>query len=109
LQTVDYALYIQKIRFEFLKAHLWAAADILRRSLEPLGYRRPIMTLLFIKRFNDTFEENADKLIKERKEKNKHYVKQEVVLKKIPVTETKTITEEVKNERLADSIGKGIE
>jgi type I restriction-modification system DNA methylase subunit len=38
------------------------------------------MTLLFIKRLNDTFEENAEKLIKEEKSqkeayenKNRHY------------------------------------
>jgi stress response protein YsnF len=41
--------------------------------------------------------------------KKKPYVKQEVVLKKRPVTETNLITEEVKNERLDDSNGKGIE
>ena len=28
---------------------------------------QPVMTLLFIKRLNDTFEENAEKLIKEGK------------------------------------------
>ena len=60
---------------------MWAAADILRGSLDPADYRQPIMTLLFIKRLNDTFEENAEKLIKEEgkseKEaygnKNRHY------------------------------------
>jgi type I restriction enzyme M protein len=49
--------------------------------LDPADYRQPIMTLLFIKRLNDTFEENAEKLIKEEgkseKEafgnKNRHY------------------------------------
>jgi stress response protein YsnF len=42
--------------------------------------------------------------------KKKPYIKEEVVLKKRPVTETKTITEEeVKNERLSDNSGKGIE
>jgi type I restriction enzyme M protein len=60
---------------------LWAAADILRGSLDPADYRQPIMTLLFIKRLNDTFEENAEKLIKEEgksekeayRNKNRHY------------------------------------
>lgn len=59
---------------------MWATADILRGSLDPADYRQPIMTLLF-KRLNDTFEENAEKLIKEegrsKKEayenKNRHY------------------------------------
>jgi type I restriction-modification system DNA methylase subunit len=31
-------------------------------SLDPSDYRQPIMTLLFLKRLNDTFEENAEKL-----------------------------------------------
>jgi integrase len=79
--TVNYTLFNQKITFDFLKSHLWAAADILRGSLDPADYRQPIMTLLFIKRLNDTFEENPEKLIKEEgkseKEaygnKNRHY------------------------------------
>ena len=58
-KPVNYTLFNQKITFEFLKAHSWAAADILRGSLDPAVYRQPIMTLLFIKRLNDTFEENA--------------------------------------------------
>jgi len=41
--------------------------------------------------------------------KKEPYVKEEVVLKKRRVTETKTITEEVKSERLADSSGKDVE
>ena len=51
-----------KITFEFLKSHLWSAADILRGSLDASEYRQPVMTLLFLKRLNDTFEENAEKL-----------------------------------------------
>ena len=60
----NYTLYNQKITFEFLKSHLWSAADILRGSLDASEYRQPVMTLLFLKRLNDTFEENAEKLIK---------------------------------------------
>lgn len=55
-------LFDEKITFEELKKHLWAAADILRGSVEPSVYRQPVMTLLFLKRLNDTFEENAEKL-----------------------------------------------
>ena len=59
---------------------------------------------------NDTFEENAENLIQANKMRNKPYVEEQLVLKvRKPVTETKTITEEEKNERLADSSGKGIE
>jgi len=66
-KPVNYTLNSQKITFEFLKAHLWGAADILRGSLDPSEYRQPVMTLLFLKRLNDTFEENAEKLIKQGK------------------------------------------
>ena len=41
--------------------------------------------------------------------KKEPYVKEEVVLKKRRVTETKTITEEVKSERLADTSEKDVE
>jgi type I restriction-modification system DNA methylase subunit len=64
-KPVNYGLFNQKITFEFLKSHLWAAADILRGSLDPADYRQPIMMLLFIERFNYTFEKNAEKLVKE--------------------------------------------
>ena len=46
-------------------------SDILRGSLDPSEYRQPIMTLLFLKRLNDTFEENAEKLIKEGKSRKR--------------------------------------
>jgi hypothetical protein len=42
--------------------HLWGAADILRGSLDLVDYRQPVMTSLFLKRLNDTFEENAENL-----------------------------------------------
>jgi len=37
---------------------------MLRGSLVPAEYRQEVMTLLFLKRQNDTFEEKAEKLIK---------------------------------------------
>jgi type I restriction enzyme M protein len=71
---VNYSLDIPgKITFEFLKSHLWSAADILRGSLDPSEYRQPVMTLLFIKRLNDTFEENAENLIKQGKSQKEAY------------------------------------
>ena len=39
-----------KITFDFLKDHLWSAADILRGSLDASEYRQPVMALLFLKR-----------------------------------------------------------
>lgn len=72
-RPVNYSLDTQKITFEFLKSHLWRAADILRGSLDASEYRQPVMTLLFLKRLNDTFEENADKLIKHGKSEKEAY------------------------------------
>ncbi|HEX2231713.1 MAG TPA: type I restriction-modification system subunit M N-terminal domain-containing protein [Nitrososphaeraceae archaeon] len=46
--TANYSFFNQKITFDFLKYHLWAAADILRGSLDPADYRQPIMTLLLL-------------------------------------------------------------
>jgi type I restriction-modification system DNA methylase subunit len=63
-----------KITFDFLKDHLWSAADILRGSLDASEYRQPVMTLLFLKRLNDTFEENAEKLIKKDMNKKEKYI-----------------------------------
>ena len=57
----------QKVTLEFLKSHLWKAADILRGSLDASEYRQPVMTLLFLKRLNDRFEENLENLRKEGK------------------------------------------
>ena len=65
----------QKISFEFLKSHLWSAADILRGSLDSSEYRQPVMTLLFLKRLNDTFEENAENLINKGINKKEAYNK----------------------------------
>ena len=64
-----------KITFDFLKSHLWSAADILRGSLDASEYRQPVMTLLFLKRLNDTFEENAEKLIKKGMNQKEAYSK----------------------------------
>jgi len=54
-----------KITLDALKSHLWKAADILRGSLDAQEYRQPVMTILFLKRLNDLFEENVEKLVKE--------------------------------------------
>ena len=58
-----------KLTFDELKSHLWDAADILRGSLDASEYRQPIMTMLFLKRLNDQFEERAEKLVKQGKSK----------------------------------------
>ena len=52
-----------KVTLESLKAHLWKASDILRGSLDASEYRQPVMTLLFLKRLNDRFEERVEELV----------------------------------------------
>ena len=63
----------EKVTLEALKAHLWNAADILRGSLDASEYREPVMTVLFLKRLNDRFEENVEELIKKGIPKQKAY------------------------------------
>ena len=62
---------IEKLTLEKLKNHLWKSADILRSSLDPDQYRQPIMAILFLKRLNDTFEENVERLVKEGQTRKK--------------------------------------
>ncbi len=50
IKPANFTLGNQKIIFDFLKSHLWSAADIIRGSLDPSEYRQPVMTLLFLKR-----------------------------------------------------------
>jgi type I restriction enzyme M protein len=42
-----------------LERHLWAAADILRGSIDSTEYKHYILGLLFLKRISDRFEEGA--------------------------------------------------
>ena len=57
-------LLSDKISVESLKSYLWKASDILRGSMDAQEYRQPVMTILFLKRLNDTFEENVENFIK---------------------------------------------
>ena len=66
----------EKLTLEALKSHLWKASDILRGSLDASEYREPVMTMLFLKRLNDRFEENVEKLVangKSEKEANQDF------------------------------------
>jgi type I restriction-modification system DNA methylase subunit len=46
-----------------LNSHLWAAADILRGSIDSADYKNYIFGFLFLKRLSDRFEEEAQLLI----------------------------------------------
>jgi len=52
----------EKLTFQKLKQHLDDAADILRGDIDASEFRQPIMTLMFLKRLNDQFIENAERL-----------------------------------------------
>ncbi len=52
-----------KLTRERLNGHLWAAADILRGSIDSSDYKNYIFGFLFLKRLSDRFEEEAEHLI----------------------------------------------
>ncbi len=51
-----------KITQQQLETHLWTSADILRGSIDSSDYKHYIFGLLFLKRMNDVFIEEAKKL-----------------------------------------------
>jgi type I restriction enzyme M protein len=54
-----------KLTREQLERHLWAAADILRGSIDSSDYKNFIFGLLFLKRLSDRFEEECEELRRE--------------------------------------------
>ncbi len=54
-----------KLMQQELETHLWKAADILRGSIDSSDYKNYIFGMLFLKRLNDVFEEEAEKIEKE--------------------------------------------
>ncbi len=54
-----------KLTREQLEGYLWAAADILRGSIDSSDYKQFIFGLLFLKRLSDRFEEECEELVKD--------------------------------------------
>jgi len=57
---------MRKIDLETLKSHLWESANILRGSIDASDYKNYIFGMLFLKRLSDVFDEEIDKLKKEK-------------------------------------------
>ena len=51
------------ITLQDLESHLWGAANILRGSIDSSDYKHYIFGLLFLKRINDVFLEEAEALL----------------------------------------------
>jgi type I restriction enzyme M protein len=54
-----------KLTLQDLESHLWGAANILRGSIDSSDYKHYIFGLLFLKRINDVFFEEAEQLLED--------------------------------------------
>ncbi len=62
-----------KINLEMLESHLWRSADILRGHIDAADYKNYIFGLLFLKRISDVFEEEVERIIREKGDKKLAY------------------------------------
>ena len=56
---------MEKLDLETLESWLWESANILRGSIDSSDFKNYIFGLLFLKRFNDVFDEKVEKLMSE--------------------------------------------
>ena len=61
-----------KLTREQLEGYLWAAADILRGSIDSSDYKNFIFGLLFLKRLSDRFDEECEQLVAEGIDPEQH-------------------------------------
>ncbi|EPM87378.1 type I restriction-modification system, M subunit, partial [Pseudomonas syringae pv. actinidiae ICMP 18886] len=54
----------EKLSLETLESWLWESANILRGSIDSSDFKNYIFGLLFLKRYNDVFDERVAKLMK---------------------------------------------
>lgn len=65
LKTNTIAIMSNKLTLDALESWLWESANILRGSIDSSDFKNYIFGLLFLKRFNDVFEERIAQLVKD--------------------------------------------
>ncbi|MGK0289183.1 MAG: type I restriction enzyme M protein [bacterium] len=66
---------MQKLDLQTLESWLWESANILRGSIDSSDFKNYIFGIIFLKRFNDVFEERVEDIL----EKEKDYDREEAI------------------------------